>query len=128
VSAPDIEAIRTRIADGVFLGGDYRAAYDQFLIAHHDRTALLAELQNEMTAKLAYAKAAQAKIGEQDARIVALEAALKVCHQALIEVDHAQSVGASWYTKGHAGLYNQVAMWVRKGLEAIAAVRLKKVP
>lgn len=39
-----IEAIRLRIADGVFLGGDYQAAYEQFLVAHRDRVALLARL------------------------------------------------------------------------------------
>ena len=46
-------------------------------------------------------------------------AALKVCHQALLEVMHAQEVGASWYTRGESGLYAQVRMWVRNGFEAI---------
>lgn len=59
-------------------------------------------------------------------RIRDLEAALKIVHQALIEVAHAQDVGPWWYTKGANGLYQQVAMWVRKGLDAIAAVRLKE--
>ena len=54
-------------------------------------------------------------------RIAQLEAALKVCHQALIETAHAQDVGASWYTRGADGLYRQVHMWVRKGLDAIKA-------
>jgi hypothetical protein len=148
VSAPDIAAIRARVADGIFLGGDYHAAYEQFLIAHRDRTALLAEL-DELTrdhdtlversvGAMAIAEGDEgyekvpidcpmlAAVGNLRQRVVALESAVKIVHQALIEVHHAQSVGASWYTKGHAGLYNQVAMWVRKGLDAIAAVRLKE--
>jgi hypothetical protein len=56
------------------------------------------------------------------ARNEKLTAALKVCHQALIETVHAQEVGASWYTHGADGLYRQVNMWVRKGLAAIASV------
>lgn len=42
LSPAAIEAIRARIADGVFLGGDYAAAYNEFLIAHRDRMTLLA--------------------------------------------------------------------------------------
>ena len=49
--------------------------------------------------------------------------ALNTVEQALREVQHAQSVGASWYTRGSSGLYGQVAMWVRKGFEAIAAAK-----
>jgi hypothetical protein len=45
--------------------------------------------------------------------------ALKICKQALAEVRHAQEVGANWYTKTDVGLYMQVSMWVKKGLEAI---------
>lgn len=45
--------------------------------------------------------------------------ALKTAQQALLEVRHAQSVGCEWYTKGHSGLYQQVEMWSRRGLEAI---------
>ena|SRR5882762_7698035 len=40
----NIEAIRSRVADGVFLGGDYQVAYAQYLVAHRDRVALLARL------------------------------------------------------------------------------------
>lgn len=48
-----------------------------------------------------------------------LRAALKVAHQALLEVKNAQEVGTSWYTRGEFELRSHVAMWVRKGLEAI---------
>ena len=47
----ELEAIRGRIAEGIFLGGNYSDAYDQFLIAHRDRSALLLlidELQDEL--------------------------------------------------------------------------------
>lgn len=56
---------------------------------------------------------------ENSDRLNRLEAALKVCSQALLEIAHAQEVGPWWFTKGERGLYNQVAMWVRKGREAI---------
>jgi len=49
-----------------------------------------------------------------------VDAALRAARQALFEVRHAQQCGASWYTRGERGLYDQVAMWVRRGLEAIA--------
>lgn len=52
-----------------------------------------------------------------------LRGALKVTHRALFEVSHAQQSGANWYTRGESGLYQQVAMWVRKGFEAIDSVR-----
>jgi hypothetical protein len=40
----ELEEIRTRVRDGIFLGGDYASCYEQFLIAHGDRTRLLAKL------------------------------------------------------------------------------------
>jgi hypothetical protein len=49
--------------------------------------------------------------------------ALETIAQAFLEVQHAQSVGARWYTRGEQGLYGQVAMWVRKGQEAVAKLR-----
>jgi hypothetical protein len=36
-----LEAIRQRVADGIFLGGDYHAAYNEYLTAHRDRIFLL---------------------------------------------------------------------------------------
>lgn len=48
---------------------------------------------------------------------------LKTIEQTLMEVRHAQEVGADWYTQGRVGLYGQVAMWVRKGFEAINKVK-----
>ncbi len=47
--------------------------------------------------------------------------ALKVSEQALMEVAHAQTHGAKWYTKGEVGIYSHVRMWVEKGLTAIRA-------
>lgn len=41
---PALEDIRQRCVDGIFLGGDFGYAYDQYLIAHRDRCALLALL------------------------------------------------------------------------------------
>lgn len=41
------------------------------------------------------------KAGEIDFAIIDIE-------QFIHEVQHAQSVGASWYTKGESGLYGQV--------------------
>jgi len=37
LDAAGLAEIRQRVADGIFLGGDYRAAYEQYLIAHRDR-------------------------------------------------------------------------------------------
>lgn len=48
-----------------------------------------------------------------------LQDALKEARQALLEVQHAQEVGANWYTRGESGLYQQVAMWIRRGVAAI---------
>jgi len=49
--------------------------------------------------------------------------ALETLEQTLREVRHAQSSGANWYTRGASGLYQQVAMHVRRGFEAIAILR-----
>ena len=57
----------------------------------------------------------------QAERIRVLREALLVAQTALAELPHAQSAGANWYTRGASGLYQQVAMWVRKGREAIGA-------
>ena len=43
--------IRARIRDGIFLGGDYNTAYEEFLRAHADRCQLLvlvADLQRRL--------------------------------------------------------------------------------
>jgi hypothetical protein len=55
----ELAAIRARVADGVFLGGTYEQAYEQFLIAHRDRCALLArvdELQRGLPHTKGFAK------------------------------------------------------------------------
>ena len=88
----------------------------QYILAS-DYDAVAAESEARHQSCLVLMKSVQ----DHRARIAQIEAALKVTHQALIETMHAQEVGASWYTKGESGLYQQVHMWVRKGLEAIAA-------
>lgn len=52
-----------------------------------------------------------------------LKAALEVCQQALLEINHAQRNGPSWYTKGEKGMYGQVRMWIDKAIVAINAVK-----
>jgi hypothetical protein len=36
-----MEAIKQRVLDGIFIGGDYLFAYDEYLTAHRDRMFLL---------------------------------------------------------------------------------------
>lgn len=47
---------------------------------------------------------------------------LSTIKQAFLEVAHAQYNGSAWYTRGESGLYQQVAMWVRKGNAAVDAI------
>jgi hypothetical protein len=70
----------------------------------------------------------QALTREAADEIVKLCAVITVAHQALIEVSNAQSIGPWWYTKGEKGLYQQVAMWVGRALESIAALKSKELP
>jgi hypothetical protein len=51
--------------------------------------------------------------------IETLRAALKVAQQSLLEFSHAQESGPSWYTRGENGMYSQVSLWLRRGLEAV---------
>jgi hypothetical protein len=51
--------------------------------------------------------------------IETLRAALKVAQQSLLEFSHAQECGPSWYTRGENGMYSQVSMHLRRGLEAV---------
>lgn len=46
-------------------------------------------------------------------------AALKVAQQAILEFNHAQECGPNWYTRGKDGMYQQVNLWLRSGLEAV---------
>lgn len=46
-------------------------------------------------------------------------AALKVAQQSILEFRHAQECGPSWYTRGADGMYQQVSLWLRRGLEAV---------
>ena len=47
-----------------------------------------------------------------------LRDAIKTANQALLEVEHARLKGPDWYTRGASGLYQHVAMWVKRGLDA----------
>lgn len=51
--------------------------------------------------------------------IETLRAALKVAQQSLLEFSAAQERGPSWYTRGEQGMYSQVRLWLRRGLEAV---------
>ena len=51
--------------------------------------------------------------------IETLRAALKVAQQSLLEFSHAQECGPSWYVRGTNGMYGQVSLWLRRGLEAV---------
>ena len=59
------------------------------------------------------------KVNMTDENINELREQIKVLQQTLSEVSHAQINGPSWYTRGENGLYQQVAMWVRRGQDAI---------
>lgn len=58
-------------------------------------------------------------VGEQQSEIEKLRAALKVAQQSLIEVNHAQEAGPTWFTHRESALYRQVNHWLRRGLEAV---------
>lgn len=45
--------------------------------------------------------------------------ALKIARQTILEVGHAQVQGPGWYTRGYDGMYQHVAMLIRRGLEAV---------
>lgn len=51
-------------------------------------------------------------------RFDTLERGRETAHQGFLEVAHAQECGPGWYTKGESGMYQQVRMWVERGLEA----------
>ena len=50
--------------------------------------------------------------------IEAMRDTIRTANQALLEVNHAQRNGSDWYTRGASGLYQQVATWVKRGLDA----------
>lgn len=47
---------------------------------------------------------------------------LRTIKQMIAEVNHAQLSGPGWYTKGANGLYQQVALWLKKGEEASSKI------
>lgn len=49
--------------------------------------------------------------------------AIETIEQALLEIKHAREVGPGWYTRGAAGRYAQVSMWVHKAHEALEKLR-----
>jgi hypothetical protein len=63
------------------------------------------------------------EVREAADEITKLREALKVTHQALLEFNHAQQCGPGWYTRGEHGMYQQIYMWLRKGLDAIKECR-----
>jgi hypothetical protein len=44
----ELQELRGRVADGIFLGGDFQDAYDSYLVAHRDRQRLL-ELVDDLS-------------------------------------------------------------------------------
>lgn len=53
------------------------------------------------------------------AEIEQLREALKVAQQSLLEFSHAQEQGPRWYTRGEKGMYQQVRLWLDRGLKAV---------
>lgn len=45
-------------------------------------------------------------------------AALKVARDAILQFDHAQQSGPSWFTRGESAMYQHVHLWLRRGLKA----------
>lgn len=56
-----------------------------------------------------------------------MKAAIMVVSQTLLEVSHAQDVGANWYTRGHSGLFAQIRMQVAKGVKAIKELNIDQL-
>jgi len=59
-------------------------------------------------------------IESQWAEIKLLREALKVAQQAILEFSHAQESGPSWYTRGANGMYQQVRLWLDRGMTAVS--------
>lgn len=97
--------------------------YGTCLMCYHD---LVAEQQSEIERlrrernvfeiDVQRAERISAHLGDE---INQLRAALKVAQQSLLEFSHAQESGPSWYTRGEQGMYSQVNLWLRRGLEAV---------
>jgi len=56
---------------------------------------------------------------DKDAVIAKQAAAIEVLRHTVMEVRHAQNVGAEWYTRGAGGLYQQVRLWLDKADAAL---------
>ena len=64
----------------------------------------------------------EAKLADKDAEIAKQVAAIEVLGHMVMEVRHAQEVGAGWYTRGAGGLYQQVRLWLDKADADIKSV------
>ena len=69
---------------------------------------IVADLLNERDQLNARIDAAER---ERDALREALAMLANIAEQYVLEVDGAQKRGASWYTQGASGLYQQVMLW-----------------
>lgn len=65
-TAEEMRCIRDRDRDGIFLGGDYHYAYDQYLQANRDRARLLI-LVDELSARIKALEATSAVEVARDA-------------------------------------------------------------
>ena len=77
-------------------------------------------LESALPLLLARATAAER---ERDALREALAMLANIAEQYVLEVDGAQSRGASWYTQGASGLYQQVMLWSGRMRAAIERTR-----
>ena len=86
------------LRDIVANGDEYREQHEN----------LLSVRQSDLTALAARLDAAER---ERDALREALAMLANIAEQYVLEVDGAQKRGASWYTQGASGLYQQVMLW-----------------
>ena len=63
---------------------------------------------------------------EEAEKVAELVAVIEVLKHTIREVRHAQESGPGWYTRGAAGLYQQVRMWLDKADAAIKSVEADK--
>lgn len=122
-AADEIERLQRELVPAHRLRAALKAVTDS-IFAHQEantqssdeeKTRLLSELQ---AAEVAF-KAECSPVATSCGDCKEYRAALKVAQQFLLEFSHAQESGPSWYTRGEHGMYSQVNLWLRKGLEAV---------
>ena len=59
---------------------------------------------------------------QADAKLARVDAAIKVCEQASMEMNHAH-FNPQWFTRGHQGTNKQFILWRDKAIEAIRALQ-----